>query len=134
MDPKYSRVRDEALGLCREALSKNESLAVLLKEKFAEDAKKEIEDARQAEAEAQPLTPAQQKFAAADGFEDAHDIVLGRCSMCHAREPVWEGILWAPKGVLLETRADIAGNAKQIYLLYLLTAQVQCHLMKFFLA
>ncbi len=68
------------------------------------------------EAEAQPLTPYEQRFAAADGFEQAHDIVLGRCSMCHAREPVWEGILWAPKGVLLETEADIARNAQQIYL------------------
>ncbi len=68
------------------------------------------------EAEAQPLTPYEQKFAAAEGFEQAHDIVLGRCSMCHAREPVWEGILWAPKGVLLETEADIARNAQQIYL------------------
>ncbi|WP_050603129.1 urate hydroxylase PuuD [Ruegeria sp. 6PALISEP08] len=68
------------------------------------------------EAEAQPLTSYEQKFADADGFEDAHDIVLGRCSMCHAREPVWEGILWAPKGVLLETEADIARNAQQIYL------------------
>ncbi len=68
------------------------------------------------EAEAQELTPYEQKFAAADGFEEAHDIVLGRCSMCHAREPVWEGILWAPKGVLLETKADIAQNAQQIYL------------------
>ncbi|WP_299943570.1 urate hydroxylase PuuD [uncultured Ruegeria sp.] len=68
------------------------------------------------EAEAQQLTPYEQKFAAADGFEEAHDIVLGRCSMCHAREPVWEGIRWAPKGVLLETEADIARNAQQIYL------------------
>ncbi len=68
------------------------------------------------EAEAQPLTPYEQKFATAEGFEQAHDIVLGRCSMCHAREPVWEGILWAPKGVLLETEADIARNAQQIYL------------------
>ncbi len=68
------------------------------------------------EAEAQPLTPYEQKYASANGFEEAHDIVLGRCSMCHAREPVWEGILWAPKGVLLETKADIARNAQQIYL------------------
>ncbi|WP_424832798.1 urate hydroxylase PuuD [Ruegeria sp.] len=68
------------------------------------------------EAEAQPLTRYEQKFAAAEGFETAHDVVLGRCSMCHAREPVWEGILWAPKGVLLETEADIARNAQQIYL------------------
>ncbi len=68
------------------------------------------------ETEARQLTPYEQKFASADGFEEAHDIVLGRCSMCHAREPVWEGILWAPKGVLLETEADIAQNAQQIYL------------------
>ena len=68
------------------------------------------------EAEALPLTAYEQKFAAADGFDEAHDVVLGRCSMCHAREPVWEGILWAPKGVLLETEADIARNAQQIYL------------------
>ncbi len=68
------------------------------------------------EAEAQPLTAYEQKFAAAEGFEEAHEIVLGRCSMCHAREPVWDGILWPPKGVLLETEADMARNAQQIYL------------------
>lgn len=68
------------------------------------------------EAAAKPLTAYEQRFAAADGFEEVHDIMLGRCSMCHAREPVWEGILWAPKGVLLETEADIARNAKSIYL------------------
>jgi uncharacterized membrane protein len=67
------------------------------------------------EAEAQPLTAFEQKFAAADGFEDAHEIVMGRCSMCHAREPVWEGVPWAPKGVLLETEADVARNAGAIY-------------------
>ncbi len=63
-----------------------------------------------------PLTSYEERFAQADGFEDAHKIVQGRCSMCHAREPVWEGIIWAPKGVLLETRADIAKNAHSIYL------------------
>ncbi len=67
-------------------------------------------------AEARPLTTYEQRYADADGFDAAHDIVLGRCSMCHAREPVWEGILWAPKGVLLETRADVAHNAQAIYL------------------
>ncbi|MCE8508260.1 urate hydroxylase PuuD [Ruegeria pomeroyi] len=68
------------------------------------------------EAEAQPLTATEQRLAAAPGFDQAHDVVLGRCSMCHAREPVWEGILWAPKGVLLETEGDIARNARAIYL------------------
>ena len=37
------------------------------------------------------------RFAEAKGFADVHDIVLGRCSMCHAAEPVWSGLLWAPK-------------------------------------
>ncbi len=66
--------------------------------------------------EAQPLTPSEQHFAAAKGFDDVQDIVLGRCSMCHAREPVWDGMHWAPKGVYLETTADITRAAAQIYL------------------
>ncbi|MCT8161613.1 urate hydroxylase PuuD [Pseudoruegeria sp. SHC-113] len=68
------------------------------------------------EAEARALTPAEERFAAAPGFSDAYDTVIGNCSMCHAREPVWEGIRWAPKGVLLETEADVARHAGQIYL------------------
>ena len=68
------------------------------------------------EAEARALTPVEARFAGAEGFEAAADVVTGRCSMCHAREPVW-GSLWrAPKGVHLETRADIAHNARRIYL------------------
>jgi uncharacterized membrane protein len=68
------------------------------------------------EAEARALTPYEQRFASADGFEAAHDIVIGRCSMCHAREPVWGNMQWAPKGVFLETESDIARYARQIYL------------------
>jgi uncharacterized membrane protein len=68
------------------------------------------------EAEARELTLYEQKFAAAEGFEDAYDIVLGNCSMCHAREPFWDGIRWAPKGVYLETHGDVARQADQIYL------------------
>jgi len=63
-----------------------------------------------------PLTRYEQKYVDAEGFEQAHEIVNGRCTMCHAREPVWEGVRWAPKGVLLETQADIARNAKAIFL------------------
>ena len=68
------------------------------------------------EAEARALTPYEQQFASAAGFEDAYDAVLGNCSMCHAREPVWEGLRWAPKGVVLETQSDVARYASQIYL------------------
>lgn len=62
------------------------------------------------------FVPGTERFAAIDNFQDVQDIVLGRCSMCHAREPVWDGILWAPKGVLLETGSDIARHARDIYL------------------
>jgi uncharacterized membrane protein len=67
-------------------------------------------------AEAQPLTAYEQRFASAEGFEAAYDAVLGNCSMCHAREPVWGSMQWAPKGVFLETQSDVARHAGQIYL------------------
>jgi uncharacterized membrane protein len=56
------------------------------------------------------------RYAEAEGFDQVTDIVLGRCSMCHAAEPGWDGILWAPKGVRLETPAQIAAEAHRIYL------------------
>ena len=68
------------------------------------------------EAEARALTAHEQKIASAGGFDEAFEVVLGNCSMCHAREPFWDGIRWAPKGVLLETRGDVARNVDQIYL------------------
>lgn len=68
------------------------------------------------QAAARDLTPHEKQFASAEGFEEAASVVAGNCSMCHAREPGWEGIRWAPKGVLLETESDVARHAKQIYL------------------
>lgn len=68
------------------------------------------------EAEARPLTRAEKKFASAKGFEDVAGIVQGRCSMCHGREPAWDGIVGAPKGILLETEADIARAARLIFI------------------
>ncbi len=62
------------------------------------------------------MTPSSARFAAAEGFEDVANIVSGRCSMCHAAEPVWSGLLWAPKGIHLETDAQIARSAREIYL------------------
>ena len=56
------------------------------------------------------------RFAQAEGFDAVQDIVLGRCSMCHAVEPVWEGLHWAPKGVRFETEYQIARQAREIYL------------------
>jgi uncharacterized membrane protein len=68
------------------------------------------------EAEARPLSASELALVESDGFEDVHSIVAGRCSMCHAREPFYEGIIWAPKGVFLETDADVARAARQIYI------------------
>ncbi|MDE0970201.1 MAG: urate hydroxylase PuuD [Octadecabacter sp.] len=69
------------------------------------------------EAEARGMTSYEEKFASADGFDDAHEVVMGRCSMCHAREPSYsDNLLWAPKGVLLDTPASIARNARAIYI------------------
>ncbi len=55
-------------------------------------------------------------YAASPGFADVVGIVQGRCSMCHATEPGWEGLTWPPKGVVLETEVQIAHEARRIYL------------------
>ena len=68
------------------------------------------------EVEARELTSQEKIYASAEGFEDAYNVVIGNCSMCHAREPAWTNILWAPKGVYLETPGDVARHADQIYL------------------
>lgn len=68
------------------------------------------------ESEARPLTQTEQTLASAPGFDDVEQIVLGRCSMCHNREPGWDGIEVPPKGVLLDTRPDILAHAREIYL------------------
>ena len=70
---------------------------------------------RQAPAAA-ALTGSAVAYAAADGFAEVTAIIQGRCVMCHAAEPSWEGMYWPPKGVVLETPAQIAGAARRIYL------------------
>lgn len=68
------------------------------------------------DAETTALSPSAERFAQAPGFTEATDIVLGRCSMCHAAEPNWAGLHWPPKGVILETPQQVAHNAHAIYL------------------
>ncbi|GIL02575.1 MAG: cysteine desulfurase [Alphaproteobacteria bacterium] len=68
---------------------------------------------RDAVAAARPAV-AERLMASAE-FEAVREIVTGRCSMCHAREPVWEGIARAPRHVFLEEDDDIARHAEQIY-------------------
>ena len=68
------------------------------------------------EKEAARINEKQVAFESAEEFSETIDIVMSRCSMCHAREPVWEGVNWAPGDVYLETPNDITKNAKLIYL------------------
>ena len=68
------------------------------------------------EAQGQAMNREALVYASADGFEEVVGIVQGRCSMCHAAEPGWEGLYWPPKSVLLETEAQIAHAAKRIYM------------------
>ena len=66
-------------------------------------------------AETAVMTPVDMIYASAQGFGDVTSIIQGRCSMCHAREPSYDGIAYAPKGVVLETPSDIAREARRIY-------------------
>lgn len=44
----------------------------------------------------------------------AQRIVAARCASCHAEKPTQEGFAQAPKGIVLETPAQIASNASLI--------------------
>ena len=45
----------------------------------------------------------------------AVELVIDRCSSCHAREPLWEGLAFAPKGIHLETEEEVLKMANEIY-------------------
>ncbi len=45
----------------------------------------------------------------------AVELVIERCSSCHAREPLWEGLAFAPKGIHLETEEEVLKMANEIY-------------------
>ena len=62
------------------------------------------------------LTATQARFAQNEHFDEVRNIVMGRCSMCHAADPNWDGIAAAPKGFAFETDAQIASAAREIYL------------------
>jgi uncharacterized membrane protein len=47
-------------------------------------------------------------------FAQVEEIVTSRCSMCHAAEPVWLGIVRPPRGVMLDTPARIEAYAREI--------------------
>ncbi|MCC7348478.1 MAG: urate hydroxylase PuuD [Variibacter sp.] len=47
-------------------------------------------------------------------FAAAEEVVTSRCAMCHASEPVWTGIVTAPKAILLDTPERIRLHAPLI--------------------
>jgi uncharacterized membrane protein len=57
-----------------------------------------------------------ERFMASSHFPAVRDTVMGRCAMCHAQEPSWEGMWRAPKGVAFDTDGQIAEHAREIYL------------------
>ena len=63
---------------------------------------------------AQPATEVEAAAAAEVDFAEVESVVLSRCSMCHAAEPLWEGLTVPPKGVVLETQAQIRAHARAI--------------------
>jgi uncharacterized membrane protein len=52
--------------------------------------------------------------APAPKFKQVSNIIISRCSMCHAAEPVWDGIPAAPKGVMLDSDEQIRRHARLI--------------------
>jgi uncharacterized membrane protein len=52
---------------------------------------------------------------------EVQNVVLSRCSMCHAEQPLWEGMAAPPKGVVLDTPERIRQHAGPIYMQAVLT-------------
>jgi uncharacterized membrane protein len=53
-------------------------------------------------------------LAAPATYASVEEIVLSRCSMCHGAEPVWAGIVTAPRGILLDDTDHIRRSARLI--------------------
>ncbi len=62
------------------------------------------------------LAPIFERFRQDQHFAEVKQTVLARCSVCHASEPVWQGMSRPPKAVVLESEIDIATHAREIYL------------------
>jgi uncharacterized membrane protein len=61
-----------------------------------------------------PPGPKRSALPASATFAKVEDILLTRCSMCHAAEPVWAGIAAAPKGVRFDEPEQIRLHARLI--------------------
>ena len=43
------------------------------------------------------------------------ELVIERCSSCHAREPSWDGLAFAPHGIYLENKSDVLRHVDDIF-------------------
>jgi uncharacterized membrane protein len=55
-------------------------------------------------------------YMASPHFTEVANAVAGRCSMCHAATPSWDGVYEAPKNVHLDSEVAIANHAREIAL------------------
>ncbi len=62
-----------------------------------------------------PPRAADDSAAAAQIHRQSVELVIDRCSSCHARAPVWDGLAFAPKGIYLETEADVLQQVEAVY-------------------
>ena len=69
-----------------------------------------------AQVEADTVSQTAQAFMADSHFTEVSYTVQGRCSMCHAAEPAYQGVPVAPKDVRLDTPELIAEHAREIYI------------------
>ena len=47
-------------------------------------------------------------------FSEINNIIKYRCGVCHAKNPTFEGVETAPKGIIYDTKKDIIKNIKKI--------------------
>jgi uncharacterized membrane protein len=60
------------------------------------------------------IAPAKPNAARTFTFPEVQRVIAVRCTVCHAENPAQPGFSVAPKGLLLETAAQIAANAQKI--------------------
>ncbi|MGB0689244.1 MAG: urate hydroxylase PuuD [Candidatus Puniceispirillum sp.] len=46
---------------------------------------------------------------------NAVELVIERCSVCHAQTPQWDGLAFAPKGIMLENEKQVMAYVEQIF-------------------
>ena len=62
-----------------------------------------------------PPRASEGRSAASQIHRQSVELVIDRCSSCHARVPIWDGLAFAPKGIYLETEADVLRQVEAVY-------------------